>query len=104
MPLWTFEQACKLCCDLHKHLVPFSYDVGLAGGVLFRGESDKDIDLIIYPYKRISADFTAMYQALPNFGFQFIRLPNKNLGYTDDGKYVEVWEFDGKRVDLFFLD
>ncbi len=103
MALWTFEQASKFCHDLHEYLVPFGYDVGLAGGILFRAKSDKDIDVIIYPLKRKSADFISMYQALPIFGLKFNRLPNSNIGYKDDGKHVEVWEFGDKRVDLFFL-
>jgi hypothetical protein len=103
MTIWTLDQACKFCIKLHDHLMPFGYDVGLTGGILFNGKSDKDIDVIIYPLKRMSANYAAMYQALPNFGLKFIRLPNKNLGYTDDGKHVEVWEFENKRVDLFFL-
>ena len=103
MPLWTLKEACTFCSQLHDFLAPLGYDVGLAGGILFRGESDKDIDVIIYPLKRVSADFASMHQALPEFGLRFVRLPNKNLGYTDDGKLVEVWEFSGKRVDLFFL-
>lgn len=103
MPLWTLEQACNVCARLQKHLASFGYGVGLTGGVLFHGESDKDIDLIIFPLKRTSADFTSMYQSLSAFGLEFIRLPNNNLGYSDDGKHVEVWEFEEKRIDLFFL-
>ena len=54
--------------------------------------------------KRVSADFDLMYQSLTNFGLKFVRLPNENRGYADDGKRVEVWEYEGKRIDLFFLE
>ena len=101
--LWTIDQARDFCCKLHSHLVLFGYDVGLTGGVLLHGTSNKDIDIIIYPLKRISSNFELMYKALPNFGLKFIRLPNENRGYLDDGKRVEVWEFEAKRVDLLFL-
>ena len=103
MTIWTIEQACDFCTNLHNYLVTFGYDVGLAGGILLRGESNKDIDIIIYPLKKISSDFNAMYQSLPNFGLKFVRLPNNNFGYQDDGKRVEIWDFQDKRVDLFFL-
>lgn len=103
MALWTLRTAHDFCCSLHAFLIPLGYDVGLTGGILYHGVSDKDIDVIIYPLKLISADFGTMYQALPQFGLQFIRLPNNNVGYADDGKHVEVWEFQDKRVDLFFL-
>jgi hypothetical protein len=104
MPLWTLEQACLFCARLHEHLILFGYDIGLAGGVLLRGKSEKDIDIIIYPLKKISSNFNAMRASLPDFGLKFVRLPNENLGYPDDGKHVEVWEFEGKRIDLFFLN
>lgn len=97
------SEACAFCQELHYHLSSFGYDVGLAGGILYRGESDKDIDVIIYPLKKLSGNFETMYRSLPDFGLRFVRLPNENLGYPDDGKRVEVWEFQGRRVDLFFL-
>jgi hypothetical protein len=102
-PVWTFEEARGFCYQLHKHLELFGYGVGITGGTLWRGTSDKDIDVIIYPYKRISGDFDTMYKSLPDFGLKFTGLPNNNIGYTDDGKRVEIWDFQGKRIDLFFL-
>ena len=101
--LWTLDDARMFCYDLHDHLLPLGYDVGLAGGCLLRGKSDKDIDVIIYPLKRLFSNFELMKQSLPNFGLKFIGLPNNNIGYIDDGKCVEIWEYDGKRVDLLFL-
>lgn len=103
MPLWTLNQARNFCNRLREYLASFGYSVGLTGGALFHGESNKDIDVIIFPLKRTSADFTSMHQSLSTFGLEFVRLPNNNLGYSDDGKHVEVWEFEGKRIDLFFL-
>jgi hypothetical protein len=103
MILWTIDQARDFCAKLHLYLIPFGYGVGLTGGVLLYGTSNKDIDVIIYPYKLITCDFDSMYQLLPSFGLSFIGLPNKNLGHKDDGKHVEIWSFNGKRVDLFFL-
>ena len=103
MPLWTLDQARQFCVELNDYLAPFGYGVGLTGGILLRGTSDKDIDVIVYPYKRVSSDFDPMYNALPNFGLKYNKLPNENRGYADDGKRVEIWDFQGKRIDLFFL-
>lgn len=103
IPVWTFEQAQIFSNNFRSYLKPFGYDIGLTGSVLFRGESEKDMDVILYPMKRKSDNFDVMYQSLTGFGLKFVRLPNKNLGYIDDGKHVEIWEFDGKRVDIFFL-
>jgi len=101
--LWNLTTSSYFLNKLHQHLISFGYDVGLTGGCLLKGESNKDLDVIIYPLKAISSNFEAMYQSLPSFGLVYIRLPNNNQGHSDDGKRVEVWEFDKKRIDLLFL-
>jgi hypothetical protein len=100
---WTLEEAVSFVNSLHEFLFPLGFGIALTGSVLTKGYSEKDIDLIVYPLKKISADYNVLLESLPKFGLNFVRLPNKNLGYQDDGKNVQVWEFDDKRVDLFFL-
>ncbi len=101
---WEFEEAVDFCRSLTEFLNPLGFGVALAGGVLIKGNSKKDLDVVIYPFKKISSNFNTMLESLPKFGLTFVRLPNNNLGYTDDGKNVQVWDYQGKRVDLFFLN
>lgn len=101
--MWSLEKFLIFAKDLREFIVPLGFDIALTGSVLTKGVSDKDVDIVIYPLKKISSDYTRLIERLPDFGLKFIRLPNHNLGYQDDGKNVQVWEYDGKRIDLFFL-
>lgn len=101
--MWSLEEAISFANALHEFLYPLGFDVALTGSILLKGVSEKDIDIIVYPLKKISSNYQEMLDNLPKFGLRFVRLPNHNLGYQDDGKNVQVWEYDNKRVDLFFL-
>lgn len=103
MMAWSLVQAMSFTKSLHDFVFPLGYGIALTGSVLMEGFSEKDLDLVIYPMKKISSDYKGLLENLPKFGLTFVRLPNKNLGYQDDGKDVQVWEYEGKRVDLFFL-
>jgi len=100
---WTLVEAIAFANSLHEYIYPLGFDVAITGSILTKGYSEKDLDLVIYPLKKISSNYTNLISKLPNFGLKFIRLPNHNLGYQDDGKNVQVWEHNNKRVDLFFL-
>ena len=100
---WTLAEAMVFAKLLREFIVPLGFDIALTGSVLTQGFSEKDLDIIIYPLKKISSNYTELINRLPEFGLKFIRLPNHNLGYQDDGKNVQVWEYKDKRVDLFFL-
>jgi hypothetical protein len=101
---WKLEEALDFCRSLNEFVAPFGFGVGLTGGVLAKGSSQKDLDLIIFPFKKKSANWFKLIWELTNFGLVYVRLPNHNKGYEDDGKKVQVWEYQGKRIDLFFLD
>lgn len=103
MIAWTIEEFMLFAKDLRDFIVPLGFDIALTGSVLTKGVSEKDVDIVIYPLKKISSDYKFLVENLPRFGLTFIRLPNKNLGYRDDDKNVQVWEYDNRRVDLFFL-
>ena len=100
---WSLAEAMSFAKSLHEFVFPLGFGIALTGSVLTKGFSEKDIDLVVYPLKKISSDYKGLLENLPKFGLTYIRLPNKNLGYQDDGKNVQVWEYDNKRVDLFFL-
>lgn len=110
-PVWTIEQARNFCNALNPQLRELGYCIGITGGVLFAGSSIKDLDVIIYPLKKRTAQFSKMYNALASLGLTYERKagtfkdnPNSpSAGFQDDGKRVEVWNYRGKRIDLFFL-
>lgn len=101
--LWTLVEAITFTNSLNEYISALGYGIAITGSVLTKGYSEKDLDLVIFPLKKVSSDYTQLIAKLPDFGLKFVRLPNHNLGYQDDGKNVQVWEYNNKRIDLFFL-
>lgn len=110
-PVWTLDEAIKFCRDLRAAVMPIGFSVGLTGGCLYRGHSFKDIDVILYPLKKPSAfDVGSLREALSRSGHLTCKLNRTQMkdnwhykGVADD-KWVEVWDFNGKRVDFFFME
>jgi hypothetical protein len=100
---WSLAEAITFIKLLYEFIRPLGFGVALTGGVLMKSHSKKDLDLIIYPLKKISSDYNKLLESLPTFGLTFVRLPNNNLGFQDDGKNVQIWKYNNKRIDLFFL-
>lgn len=99
--LWEIEDGLQLSKLIERAVVPLRAHVALAGSVLYRGWSDKDIDIIIYqhdksdPYSRDEIN-----QALVNMGFD----PMVQLaGVYPGDKTVYTSSYRGKRVDVFYL-
>jgi len=106
---WTFEEGIDLVKALRRVLAEVSYEVGLAGSVLMRGESDKDLDIIIFPkctHDTPTVDVAKF--ALVKFGMRLVCDREivtehwREKGSLDE-KHVEVWHYNGKRVDVFFM-
>jgi len=112
--VWTLEPALHLVRALNERLTPAGFCCGLTGGVLFRGQSGKDVDLIVYP-RCVSptvwtaAAFQSVHAALGGVGLTLRRTSEEvRRGWREKGsgdtKTVEEW-VDGleRRVDVFYL-
>jgi len=117
--VWTFEEAVEFCRELREQILPIGFNVGLTGSCLYSGKSSKDIDVILYPMKSPGPwDFKSLRCAL-QVGGRLKCIKNREevngvrgTGYDGksenpierDKKWVEVWDYKGKRVDFFFMD
>jgi hypothetical protein len=104
--VWCRDEAVALCAHLWKALDPV-FHVGLTGGCLYRGHSTKDVDIIIYPRNEPGAGFSVdrARKMLTAAGLKFIREPATDpSGSRWAHRLVEVWEWEGKRVDVFFFN
>jgi predicted nucleotidyltransferase len=107
---WNFDNTTKgRISVLEKWLRKAGFSLGLTGSVLTKGESNKDLDLIIYPMEKTGrVDLSPAYEVL--FAFGFARHMDRERVAAEwakkdsqDTKHVEVWTLGGKRVDIFFL-
>ena len=90
-----------------RHLEPFAAAAGfhtaLTGSVLYKGESEKDVDVIIYQHDHAEeVNDDRVYRLLVDAGF-FIKKKHE----PDDTPYNlrQVWQtdFKGTRVDIFLF-
>lgn len=108
-PMWTHEEALVLIRKLEPLLAHAGFHVGLGGSVLHRGESWKDLDIIVFPHDASLA--LEPYEALVEAGLtrkrtadEVRRLWQKG-GENTDTKSVEVWWCDAtkRRIDVLLL-
>lgn len=109
-PMWTFPEGLAFVVGtLYPVARGVGYEVSLAGSVLKKGHSFKDLDVVVFPWTTDNHDlgrFTREVQS--KLGMRCIRdrvnvqARWRVLG-SKDTKHVEIWDFWGKRVDLLFL-
>lgn len=103
--MWKIEDAQQLCKILDSKLRPYGWCVGLTGSLLYKGESQKDADIILYRAGQFpSATISTVKEILRNIGMEDRTTPEFLVKQAArDTKHVEIWDWTGERVDLFFL-
>ena len=105
---WSLTEA----LHMHNQLVPIAkavgFGVGLTGGILRNCHSDHDVDVIFYQLQAPQGDIAELKGALKGFGMTCHTSRDELVaGWrargSQDEKFVEVWQHEGKRVDIFFL-
>lgn len=103
---WTLKEAIDLARDLNSCAGATGWHFGITGSVLFKGSSEKDLDLIAYPRNSKDCDRSDLRALLSLCGMR-LRMDVKELQShwkSGDKKHVEVWQTgNGKRIDLFIL-
>lgn len=105
---WTLVSAAIFIGQLRMHTMLVGFDVALAGSVLHEGRSHHDLDIIIYPLTTEAVDRLALRRAMTGFGMTImVTRPLvvkkwREIG-SKDRKWVEIWQYKGRRVDVFLL-
>lgn len=107
--MWALDEALELIRKLEPGLRDAGWALGLTGSVLTRGESDKDLDLVVYPLNSTEVSKAKLITALGAYGWtrrssvSATHRTWRHIG-SEDCKQVEVWRTgDGRRVDVFLL-
>jgi len=110
---WTLDEAIAFVKLLEVELAEkCDAHCGIVGGVLMKGESEKDLDVVIYPHKKPHGvewspewlnDFLSQYLGSP-----LQACTNITSGAYRDAKRVSWVRIKngvhaGKRIDFFFL-
>ena len=94
----TLARAVEVCQHVESAVAPIGMHCALTGGCLYRGGSDKDIDIIIYPHDpRNRPTDDAIIQALTQAGFTDRFVTDEN--YVN--RIVWICGYQGMRIDFF---
>lgn len=110
-PIWNTESAIELIRDIQAKFADAGLHLAFTGSVLYRGESTKDLDFIVYPHKcPMSYEDMSQrtHELLTHLGWKRIRNCQEMLQYwrslgNDEQKWVEVYSVKHRRVDVMFL-
>lgn len=103
-PMWTLVEALDLVKRLnHANL---HWNVALGGGVLNKGFSYKDLDLVFYPHESGNEPLDKLHTTFGHFNWTRVKTSAEMLAHwkskgSKDRKFVEVWKTaEDKRVDV----
>jgi len=105
--MWRREEAVWVIERLEPVMANLGAHVALAGSVAYRGTSDKDLDLILYPHQAVEGVPFDWFLAKVELEKFFAAPAIVDCGGTSqlrDAKKVSwLTTPKGKRVDFFFL-
>lgn len=103
--MWSLDDAITFARELQPNANAAGWFIALAGGVLNRGSSSHDLDIVAVPMSTARIDVRKLRRALVAFGMVRTRTASQlrqrwRRKGSDDRKLVEVWRYRGKRVDV----
>lgn len=101
--MWTLELGLAVARIVQTIVVDHGAHVGLTGGVLLRGQSEKDLDILIYPHDSSKGYNVYAIQVALKDEFSDWRKCEATKYHSRDGKEVWTTNYYGARVDFFFL-
>ena len=102
---WTLEEGIKFARELEFNLIPLGYHCAITGSVLYKGRSEKDLDIMIYPHDSTKCDANTQLEVEKMLG----EVHGIEIQLIDRMKYPDeknvYWSYDtmGKRIDFFFV-
>lgn len=106
--MWTLEEALTVVRNIDPILKPKGWFVGISGGVLLKGSSVHDLDLLFVPMDNVDKCIACLHKCLVDFSWKIIRTKEEmQEGWRAkglrDNKHVEHWEFNNKRIDVIIV-
>jgi hypothetical protein len=96
---YTTSQAVQICTELEPILAEKGYHAAIGGSLAYRGTSNKDIDILLYPHNNsVETDRYILVDLLEKYGY--------STSYGDGTKVPDVHRTENKqgwRVEFFFM-
>lgn len=105
--VWCNTDSLDFIRSLEYEIAKIGFHVGLRGSVLMQGQSDHDLDLIIYPHDSTVCRAFELHRMLWRSGLiQQKTVAQIHAGWrsrgSNDEKNVEIWTFGGLVVDILY--
>lgn len=110
---WSFQDGVALVRTLEKKLACRGWHVALAGSVLHKGTSSKDLDVVAFPHDVSNHSLRALEEGLVEVGARRVRSAEQLRAYwrshgSSDTKHVETWAIGDcasgvRRIDVLVL-
>jgi hypothetical protein len=102
---WTLEEGIKFARKLELDLAPLGYHCAITGSVLYKGRSEKDLDIMIYPHdstkcnEKTQQEVEKMLDKIHGIQIELI----DRMKYPDEKNVYWSYDTSGKRIDFFFV-
>jgi predicted nucleotidyltransferase len=99
------DDAIDMVRNIEAALAPIGYHIGLRGSVLIEGESENDLDIVVYPHNSTNRAEFALHCTLGRLGMRLVRTVEQShehwrrKGSTDE-KRIEIWNWNGIVMDM----
>ncbi len=100
--MWTLEEGIEVVNTIREKVFTTGFATALTGGVLYRGHSQKDLDLLFYPLDHTPHDYRFTVQMILHLieTEDFFVIDHKE--YKENRVTIVLKLKNGKRIDLFF--
>lgn len=105
--MWSLQEALDLIHRIQEPANQAGWYVALAGGVLNKGYSYHDLDLVLVPMDCNQLGTWNMGYVMRDVKATYVRNSEDMLSSwrsrgSNDSKFVEHWDIGGRRIDLIY--
>jgi len=105
--VWCNTDSRDFIRSLEYEIAKIGFHVGLRGSVLMQGQSNHDLDLVIYPHDSTNVRTDELYAVLCRSGLERQKtVAQVHAGWrakgSADEKPYEIWTFVDRVVDIFY--
>jgi hypothetical protein len=99
MTMWTLETGLEVVRSVEQVVKDLNAHCALGGSVLMKGESQKDLDIFIYPHDNHGYDRGKILAALTKLGYPV----QEQAEHKDEYAKTVHKHIGDRRIDFFFI-
>lgn len=102
--MWTLETALEWVREYEPRAAAAGFHLALTGSCLYRGESAKDLDIVVYPHNAKELFDWGILDSILDLDLFYPDRPDALGSCPQFDKFIIVYkDKQGRRIDLFML-